>query len=158
MSNPQINKGYRLKNSKRDIVLILILFLGIGVWSCDEEDDIIKTNDSINIIGSWLKTDVGSDRDSLIITFKENGIVEYYAPEGITDELFFSGLYDLRDDNTIVLTDEGCLFDETEEFIEGRYRLEQDGETLEFILVEDECDRADFLTGLATKTELRISL
>lgn len=124
---------------------ILLLFAVLLV-SCNE-DSTSPSNDSI--IGAWYKefddvfeTVGNSTEETVVFIINFNSDEEYYVytQEGNNIELQLTGEYSVQN-NRITMMDENC------DDVEGVYNLEFSGDEVEFILVDDECDRSESMTG-----------
>lgn len=125
---------------KKVLVIVMLIF----AFGCS--DDATEPSEN-TIVGSWMKQiDSGDDDmpDVLVMEFTKEG--KYYAI-GVGDDNkrdTLVGSYTL-DNDRVVLVDEEC--DDTK----GNYDLVFKDNGVEFVLVDDECDRVNFITGFFDK-------
>lgn len=125
---------------KKVLVMILVLF----AFGCS--DDATEPSENM-IVGKWMRfyDEVDDDEDVLmVIEFTED---RKFTASNVLDENEngkINGVYSVAN-NIITMNDEDC------EGIEGKYELEFRDNGVEFILIKDECDRSDYMTGFFDK-------
>ena len=126
-------------------IFTLIFFLAI-LFGC-KEDSTSPSNDSI--VGAWYREiddifePVGSEIEEvgyIIINFTSDEEYYVYTQVGSNIELQLVGEYSVVNDR-ITMLDDNC------DDVEGIYELEFSGDEVEFILVDDECNRSETIPG-----------
>ena len=125
---------------KKILVIVMLIF----AFGCS--DDVTEPSKD-TIVGKWSKDlrDIkGLENFILILEFSENG--EYFSSNalGDSDSKIFEGTYTFAD-NIITLKDSKC------KEVEGKYELEFIGNIVDFKLIKDECDRANYIEGAFVK-------
>ncbi len=123
---------------------ILVIVMLIFAFGCS--DDATEPSEN-TIVGKWMK-DVTKKDDSeiniLVIEFTEDGKYIVQNGKAIEDEYILIGSYTYTND-ILTMSDEKC------EDMDGKYKLEYRNNGVDFIIVEDECDRNEFIPGFFDK-------
>lgn len=125
---------------KKILVIVMLIF----AFGCS--DDATEPSEN-TIVGAWMKQMDSEDvdiPDVLIMEFTEEGKYNAIGVDKDNKRDTLVGSYTLNN-NRISFSDEKC--DDTK----GIYDLVFKDNGVEFVLVDDECDRSNFITGFFDK-------
>ena len=125
---------------KKILVIVMLIF----AFGCS--DDVTEPSKD-TIVGKWTKEIQSEEGDKiyhLTIEFTKEGKYIAFTDKDIDSKEILIGEYTYIN-KIITLNDDQC------EDMEGKYELEFIGNIVDFKLIKDECDRANYIEGAFVK-------